>query len=713
MSFPKFRMIARMYLDQQQMRIACEHRIRKILEEIPGIEKIDYMKLIKDKKEKLLTELKEKLGVDDLTLELIAIMKTHRDNLYAEEKRLLKDFENVAEDTLIWKWSKNVKGLGPVGCMTFLGFINPDATSAGKIWKYFGYAPDSKLVKGQKANFNREAKGRAWVIATNVIRAGDPYYTCYSEDTRVFTRDGLKYFWELTYNDEIMTLNPLTREIEYQKPKKIFVYDFEGEMIRFEGRFTDLLVTPNHRMVIDCGGRIEFIEAREILRRIEASKSKHLLYKEAHQKSLKMLSNGYKVSEISKILGIPCDTIYGWKYGKKPRGAVGKGSILRAKKGKFRQVRDVLWRGKEAGYIEIPRPHYGGHPGHILNRVPTDIWMRFLGWYLSEGSCFKSKDGGYVIEFGSKEQDVREFEEIIEKLGFKYSKVQFSNVPGIVFYSKQLYEILPKGAKNKHIPSGIKELSPKYLKILLETMIKGDGTHRNGKNVRYGTVSKKLAEDVIEIAIKCGYGVSLSVRKQERTLPKGTKYNGTLYIVGIQKYRKGVTLPRPHTEYYKGKVWCVEVPNHIILVERNGKFAWCGNSLYKAKKKYYLKVRGMEKYIEDPTKCPDYEKCMELLRAKAKRLGRPVKKPPCRAHADNRAKRWLIKLLLSHAWELIRREMGQEIPKHRNYIPPKPHEWWEEIASSKWFQKILRNIETGKLEEVEPPVTLEEIIGEP
>jgi len=313
MSFPKFRMIARMYLDQQQMRIACEHRIRKILEEIPGIEKIDYMKLIKDKKEKLLTELKEKLKVDDLTLELIAIMKTHRDNLYAEEKRLLKDFENVAEDTLIWKWSKNVKGLGPVGCMTFLGFINPDATSAGKIWKYFGYAPDSKLVKGQKANFNREAKGRAWVIATNVIRAGDPYYT----------------------------------------------------------------------------------------------------------------------------------------------------------------------------------------------------------------------------------------------------------------------------------------------------------------------------------------------------------------------------------------------------------------ALYKAKKKYYLKVRGMEKYIEDPTKCPDYEKCMELLRAKAKRLGRPVKKPPCRAHVDNRAKRWLIKLLLSHAWELIRREMGQEIPKHRNYIPPKPHEWWEEIASSEWFQRILRNIETGKLEEVEPPVTLEEIIGEP
>jgi len=28
---------------------------------------------------------------------------------------------------------------------------------------------------------------------------------------------------------------------------------------------------------------------------------------------------------------------------------------------------------------------------------------------------------------------------------------------------------------------------------------------------------------------------------------------------------------------YSGVVYCVEVPNHIIFVRRNGKACWCGN----------------------------------------------------------------------------------------------------------------------------------------
>ena len=30
---------------------------------------------------------------------------------------------------------------------------------------------------------------------------------------------------------------------------------------------------------------------------------------------------------------------------------------------------------------------------------------------------------------------------------------------------------------------------------------------------------------------------------------------------------------------YEGKVYCVDVPNHIIYVKRGGKGYWCGNSL--------------------------------------------------------------------------------------------------------------------------------------
>jgi nucleoside-diphosphate-sugar epimerase len=50
----------------------------------------------------------------------------------------------------------------------------------------------------------------------------------------------------------------------------------------------------------------------------------------------------------------------------------------------------------------------------------------------------------------------------------------------------------------------------------------------------------------------------------------------------------GTTFHNVHPEYYRGKVFCIEVKNHSFLVERNGKIAFSGNSsanVYGAPKK--------------------------------------------------------------------------------------------------------------------------------
>jgi len=91
---------------------------------------------------------------------------------------------------------------------------------------------------------------------------------------------------------------------------------------------------------------------------------------------------------------------------------------------------------------------------------------------------------------------------------------------------------------------------------------------------------------------------------------------------------------------------------------------------------YYLNVRGMKRFIDDPTLCPDYESCGKRLRAKAKRLERAVKKPPCKAHIDNLAKRFLIGIVLGNALEIMRVHEGlpvDNIRAHHNYIPPKSY----------------------------------------
>lgn len=54
------------------------------------------------------------------------------------------------------------------------------------------------------------------------------------------------------------------------------------------------------------------------------------------------------------------------------------------------------------------------------------------------------------------------------------------------------------------------------------------------------------------------------------------------------------------------------------------------------------------------------------------RLALKDKEKGWKAHNDNMTKRWTLKLLLSHMWEICRRYEGLPIPKHKNYIAPPP-----------------------------------------
>ncbi|GAH21305.1 unnamed protein product, partial [marine sediment metagenome] len=71
---------------------------------------------------------------------------------------------------------------------------------------------------------------------------------------------------------------------------------------------------------------------------------------------------------------------------------------------------------------------------------------------------------------------------------------------------------------------------------------------------------------------------------------------------------------------------------------------------YIGKKLYYaeterdidgIKWPPFDDIIDNPEICPDYPRCAKKLIRKAEREGRKPKKPSCRAHLDNMARRWL------------------------------------------------------------------------
>lgn len=90
------------------------------------------------------------------------------------------------------------------------------------------------------------------------------YVSCYDKETRALTKEGLKYYWELKEGDIVFSINKDTKEIEEKKIERIIIQDYNGKMIHFGGKRTDLCVTPNHRMYYEKKNGIGIKEAQEL-----------------------------------------------------------------------------------------------------------------------------------------------------------------------------------------------------------------------------------------------------------------------------------------------------------------------------------------------------------------------------------------------------------------------------------------------------------------
>ena len=100
-----------------------------------------------------------------------------------------------------------------------------------------------------------------WEIDSARTMLKDWYYTfptatvllgnhdCHSDDTMLLTQRWFINHWELQDDDLVWTMSK-SWYIEYQKPMNYFSRRYKWEMHRFSWASTDVLVTPNHRMLI-------------------------------------------------------------------------------------------------------------------------------------------------------------------------------------------------------------------------------------------------------------------------------------------------------------------------------------------------------------------------------------------------------------------------------------------------------------------------------
>lgn len=397
--------------------------------------------------------------------------------------------------------------------------FNKMKSRASKMFKQDG--GHNKFLESMVMWIDLEAS-RGWWQEFDTYRVGVTKQSeCFDEKTEVLTDNGWKFFKDLEKEDEVCTMMPHSGEIVYQKPVKYINDPYVGEVIKFKSNKFDLLVTPNHNMAIWTNeNKLKFVKASDFKYHMRIPKNVHSWHK-AEVKE-------FKLPEVTSK----------WNTG-------------------FREV--------EKHYPELA--------------IDMDDWLAFLGIWLSEGRTVKEARNYNTYVYQNTDSVCYErLCSLFDRLPFKTHKTVSDGKCKWCISNLQLYKYLIKlgNTYSKYIPRDYFDLGSTQLQILLEWLMLGDGTDNYEENYTYlySTVSKQLADDVQELFLKTGNVSNIYERFDNREDTYKTVYTiNRSNTITYSVQEKNIT-----KEYYEGNIYCVEVPNHILFVRRNGKATWSGNS---------------------------------------------------------------------------------------------------------------------------------------
>lgn len=360
---------------------------------------------------------------------------------------------------------------------------------------------------------------------------------CLSMKHEVLTIDGWKFHDQLSLNDKVATL--IDGTLVYQKPTKILYYPkYKGNMYHIKTQQIDLMVTPNHRMWVS----------------------------KRYGRENKWLEHDFELAE--DIIG---------------------------QRRKYQK--DAIWDSPDYQFIlpEVTCKNGIVYPEKI---VDMDSWLTFFGIWIAEGWTSSAIDKRWpdtkshrVVICQCKQRVIDRLVPAITKLEYKYRH----DKDNFIITHKQLYTYMEQfsvGAPNKFLPNWVWRLSSRQARILLEGMVLGDGSY-HGSSVVYYTSSVKLADNVMQLALHCGWSSNkwLHLEAGNETIIEGrnVKSNYDMWRLAIIKSKNTPEVNHGHTkqqnahteeiiENYNKPVFCLEVAGGVFYVRRNGKSVWTGNS---------------------------------------------------------------------------------------------------------------------------------------
>lgn len=370
---------------------------------------------------------------------------------------------------------------------------------------------------------------------------------CYRPEALILSENGWKQLNDIKIGENILTLNPETNKIEVKPVLNIIRKRFDGNMVRVSGRSINDLVTPEHGYpLFNRENKFKkFITAKELI-----------------------------TDDSVACYYIP-------KTGK--------------------------WEGKNDEYFTIPamteEEISGIHRKDLREKylqplvIPMEIFAKFMGIYLSEGSHSKTTSRSNKVNIHQKKEEVCiEIEKMLDEWGIKYTiNERTDGSKTYVISDMRLCKYVQQFGLcyDKFVPIELKQQNKDILRTFYDWFVMGDGRVRGDKR-KVGnkslsddvfSTSRRLILDLNEIQLKIGYSGNLleeernNDRMIEGRLIKGENSHPMYFT--YRSLTKGIYTDKRFLsvteEPYSGEVMCVEVENHIWYVMDNGKCHWTKN----------------------------------------------------------------------------------------------------------------------------------------
>ena len=402
---------------------------------------------------------------------------------------------------------------------------------------------------------------------------------CFHPDTTILTSNGIKLLKDVKVGELVWSINPNTFEAELKPVEKTYEYDIVDQDLYVinHQRFSQM-VTEGHKMLGFRNGRCFFEEAKDFTKRHRVSIPTQVssLGCPCDIDLLDFVdSNNYELivlhSQDLRLLKREFPKI---RFKKTP--SLKEGSLIESSWGA--NIKELL----DHNYKVLARPKRSKLCSAVPIRVNTLMFSQFVGWYLSEGSLYISKERIYykntvrgitkkiTISQDDINKDIKD--EMISVISYildgSIKTKLYKNKDGISFSSDLYSELIEKHlgtVTDKCISNDL--MNNLHINSVLDSMYQGDGS----KGHRRYTISlkyKKLFDSYTKMLILAG-----------RTF---------VYHIDSGCYRivdknSDIVLKKENTTVikYAGKVYSLTVKdNHTIYAGIDGKMGWIGQSIY-------------------------------------------------------------------------------------------------------------------------------------